>query len=106
MKRLLLLLFLAMMPAAAEWNLSVGILAGASAFDAASSIGRYELNPVLGRGPFGRRQIAIKGSLFAVNLALQREILRRNPSARRKLAITNFIVAGALGTVAATNLRK
>jgi hypothetical protein len=84
---------------------SVAALLAATAADAGTSWGRIELNPVLARdgARFGWQAMAIKSACTGASLLVQRFVLRRNPAARRKLAWTNFVMAGTLGAVAARN---
>src|SRR5258708_39772151 len=77
------------------WKWSVGILAAANAADAMTSIGRRELNPVLGTGQFGPRATGVKIGISAATIGAQYLILRRKPEAMRKAAYVNFGMAGA-----------
>jgi hypothetical protein len=82
---------------------SVVALTAASAADVASSWGKQELNPVLGRGTFGARQTGIKISISAGMLTAQWWAMLRHPELRHGFARSNFIAAGALGGVAVGN---
>ncbi len=86
------------------WRWSAAVLAAANAGDAISSMGRYELNPVLGRGTFGLRATGIKISIPAATLGVEYLILRRHPEAMRKAAWLNFGMAGVTAGIAAYNL--
>ena len=86
------------------WKWSVAALAAANAGDAMSSMGRYELNPVLGRGPFGWRATGIKISIPAATIGVEYLILRRHPEAIRKAASLNFGMAGVTTGVSVHNL--
>jgi len=106
----LLLLFTAMLSAENGergrkrlWKWSVAVLAAANTSDAISSFGRYELNPVLGMGPFGARATGMKIGISAATVGVQYLILRRHPEAARKAAIWNFGMAGLTGGIAARN---
>ena len=75
----------------------------ASATDIASSWGRRELNPVLGRGTFGVRQTGIKvGLLTSTMYTSDRLTFKRR---RRLLTVVNFAVAGVMTGVAVRNYR-
>ena len=63
------------------------------------------LNPLLGRGRFGARQVGIKIALTGGSLAAQRYATRHRPRARRLLAVLNLAQAAALGAVAGRNWR-
>ena len=82
---------------------SIAINLAAHGADAYSSYGRYEINPVLGRGTFGPRQVGIKLSGAAAVSAASWVLARRSPRACRWAARLNFIQAGAIGAVAARN---
>jgi hypothetical protein len=87
----------------ALYRWSVVAMTAASAADVASSWGKTELNPALGRGQFGFRQTGIKVSISAGVLTAQWWQLRKHPELRKGMAISNFAVAGGLGAVAAGN---
>lgn len=78
------------------------LVAGATA-DAASSYGKGEINPVLGRGQFGARQAAIKGALLSSALAAECIAAHHAPKAWKPLALINAASAVTLGIVAARN---
>lgn len=75
----------------------------AAGLDVLSSRGLYELNPVLGRGPFGGRQASISLGVTAAVLLIQGPIVRKWPHTRRALTITNWIVSGVRVGVAVRN---
>jgi hypothetical protein len=105
MKRLLLLLVLARTVYGDDdllWRASVATFAAANAADAISSWGGYELNPVLGRGPFGPRQTMVKAGIAAGVVVTEWRWMRRH---RRAAAIANFVASGILAGVAARNWR-
>ena len=76
------------------WKWSIGALTAANAADAMTSMGRHELNPGLGAGPFGARAAGVKIGISAVTIAAQYLILRRRPEAARRAAYVNFALAG------------
>ncbi len=71
-------------------------VATASLADVASSWGRQEANPLLGRGTFGARQFVEKEALTGVALSLQRPLLRRWPRLRREFVVLNWVTVGLL----------
>lgn len=87
-----------------EW--SVGAVAGSQALDIHSSMGRYELNPVLGRGHFGARQIGIKLAIVGGWQVAQWIIVRRWPETRRAATYVNYGTAMGTGAVAVGNYRR
>jgi hypothetical protein len=77
------------------WKISMAAMLGATAMDAASSMGKQESNPLLrsSDGTFGARGIAIKSSLAALCIAPQL-LLRSRHELRKPLTIANFIGTG------------
>jgi hypothetical protein len=105
MKRLLLLLTITGTLWGSDellWRASVATFAGANVADVASSWGGYELNPVLGRGPFGPRQTTIKASIATGVVVAEWRWMRRH---RKVAAIVNFTASGILTGVAIRNWR-
>jgi hypothetical protein len=84
--------------------MSLVSFAGAETFDALSSRGMIEQNPILGRGPFGARQIGIKVSMGGALVAAEMLIIRRFPQTRRAFTWTNFIASGGTSAVAWHNV--
>jgi hypothetical protein len=87
------------------WKVSMAAMAGASAFDAFSSMGKSENNPLLrsSNGTFGSKGIAIKAGLAGASLVPQ--IFLRNRSDLRKVfTVVNFADAGVFAGVAAHNM--
>lgn len=78
-------------------------VASSAVADVQSSWGRYELNPVLGRGQFGARQAAISAGITGGLLLLERPLVRHHPSLRKPLTVVNFVVSGIRFGVAAQN---
>jgi hypothetical protein len=85
------------------WHWSMAVLAAANAADVASSVGHYELNPVLGSGRFGMRSAGIKIGISAATLGVEYLIVRRHPEAMRKTAYVNIGLAGVTAGIAAGN---
>lgn len=87
------------------WWASVGAMIGASFFDAHSSWGRQELNPVLRgtNGEFGAKGIALKVGIASGVAIAQYFLLRKNPGAEKSMAIGNFGMAGVFGAIAVYN---
>ncbi len=77
-----------------QWRISVGALATANALDIYSSRGGYELNPILGRGQFGTRQVATKSIIIAAPVLLEWLVLRRYPDKAKWFTWSNYIGAG------------
>lgn len=87
------------------WAASVAFLAVAETADIASSRGSYELNPVLGRGPFGARQASIKAGIVGGVILAEWLILRRHPDSSRAFKWANYIAGGVTVGVAIRNWR-
>lgn len=88
------------------WAWSAAAFAASAVADAASSRGRYELNPVL-RGPdghFGAKGMAIKFSMTGAILAGQWLLLRKHPGQAQTATWANFGAAGLTGAAAGRNL--
>jgi hypothetical protein len=89
------------------WQISLAGVAAANALDVQSSWGKHELNSALAgpSGSFGARGTALKLSMQAGMVVVERRLLGHSPTARgyRAAAIANFIVASAIGGVAAHN---
>ncbi len=96
MKMLLLVVALCV-PVAAQklqpWHYSVAALAAATAVDIHSTVGGYELNPVLGRGPFGPRQATIKVSIVGGVVLAQYLIQRKWKKARKSASSWSLAIA-------------
>ena len=89
-----------------RWYRASLIAVGASqAADTASSYGGYELNPVLGTGRFGGRQVGIKVGVVGSGLAAQYIAVRKHPQHKRVATIVNFALAAATTGVAVRNWR-
>ena len=88
------------------YELSVGAVVGANIIDGHSSWNRYELNPVLGRGQFGARQIGIKLAIVGGWQVAQWLIVRRWPETRRAATIVNYGAAVGTGAVAWRNYQS
>jgi hypothetical protein len=85
------------------YKVSVMTLLAAQSADIASSWGKYERNPILGQGQFGKRQVALKGGMAAGGLALELLIIKRWPKSRRVFRWVNFAGAGVVGATAVHN---
>jgi hypothetical protein len=110
-----LLLFFSMIAAAQEpashhkltlalFRISQAALAAGNCADVASSLGRQETNPVLGRGQFGGRQIAIKAAIIGGIMLGQEIVAHKLPAARSAFAAANIGMTGYLGWQAKQNL--
>jgi hypothetical protein len=87
------------------WKYSVVALVGATSFDAASSWGKHELNPVLqSRGAtFGAQGTLIKAGIAGVTVGLQ-IALRHHPAMLKAASVLNFVQAGVYTGVGVHNL--
>lgn len=88
------------------WAISVVFVTGATALDALSSRGMVEQNPILGRGPFGARQEAIKAGMTLGPIVAEWLILRKHPAAERPIIWGNYVYGGIGVFSAAHNLRE
>lgn len=86
-----------------NWNISVAFFVGAQVMDTMSSRGAIETNPVLGRGQFGMRQMAIKGGIASGVILAERAILRKHPDTRRFWTWVNYGTGAAITAVAVRN---
>lgn len=107
--KLFAVLLLSMLTAYAQdhaqrnWNISVGFFVGANAMDTLSSRGAMESNPLLGRGQFGGRQMAIKSGITAGVILAERMILRKHPETRNFWTWANYGTGAAISAVAVRN---
>jgi hypothetical protein len=88
------------------WAFSVAFFIGTQAFDVASSRGQMEANPILGRGTFGGRQIAIKGLLGGGFLLGEWLYTRRHPESRKAFMWANYAAGAATVGVGLSNMDK
>lgn len=84
------------------YKASVAALVAGATVDTVTSIGGIEDNPILGRGRFGNRQIAIKSALTG-GLVITQYLVMRHRQDDSKAAIVNFAIAGGLTGVAISN---
>ncbi|MEZ5399409.1 MAG: hypothetical protein R2729_07045 [Bryobacteraceae bacterium] len=92
-------------PRSGFWRASIGAVLAASAFDAHSSMHRFEANPLL-RGTNGRFQMrgfAVKAAITSGAMGIQYLLLRKSSRGERAAAFVNFGMAGGLSVVAAKN---
>jgi len=89
------------------WQISLAGVAAANVLDVDSSWGKRELNGALAGadGSFGARGAALKLSMQAGMVVVERLLLGHRPTGRayRAAAIVNFVVASVIGGVAAHN---
>jgi hypothetical protein len=87
------------------WKVSIATMLAASAFDAASSMGKSEQNPLLrgSDGTFGARGVAIKFALVGASLTPQ-IIFRNRKDLRRLFTIINFGDTAMFTTIGVHNL--
>jgi hypothetical protein len=100
-----ILLMAAAQPAQSQYRASVLALGAANAADIASSWGKVELNPALGK-QFGARGAGVKLSILGGVVLVERLFLRKHPKAQRFVSVLNFGVAGATTAVALHNWRQ
>jgi hypothetical protein len=86
-----------------NWNISVAFFVGAQVMDTVSSRGAIETNPILGRGEFGMRQMAIKGGIASGVILAERIIMRKHPDTRRFWTWVNYGTGAAITAVAVRN---
>jgi hypothetical protein len=93
-------------PGRTLYRWSVALLAVSDAADVASSWRRPEANPVVaGFGStFGGGSAAIKLGLVGSSFLLEHLMLRHHPDLYRRVAWTNFVIAGAQGAVVRHNI--
>lgn len=87
------------------WIASMLAMAGATAFDAASSWGKSEGNGFLASadGSFGARGLSIKAAIAAAVIVPQL-LLRRHKELNRRFLTGNFVQAGIFTAVSIHNL--
>ncbi len=93
-------------PNESKWWISAAVLAAASAFDAGSSWGKPEMNPLLrsADGRFGGRGFAIKMSITGGIAVMQHLVLKRQPRTDKAFIVANSAMAGAFTAAAVRNL--
>lgn len=90
---------------ATVWKISIATMLAATAFDAASSWGKSEQNPLLrsSNGTFGAKGLAVKASLAGISLVPQL-IFRNNMGLRKIFTIINFGDTAMFTAIGAHNL--
>lgn len=90
------------------WKLSAFCTAAAFAADTHSSWGRMEMNPLLrsSNGQFGLQGMSVKALIAGGAIGAQYALLRKHPKAEKYGIVTNFILAGFVGTAAVSNYAK
>jgi hypothetical protein len=86
-----------------NWNISVAFFFGTHVMDTMSSRGAMEQNPVLGRGEFGGRQMAIKSGIAGGVILAEQLIMRKHPETRRFWTWANYGTGAAIAAVAVRN---
>jgi len=76
------------------WRATEAALVAGTAADAASSFGRRELDPVLGRGTYGARQAVLEFGITGAMLAAQELAVRHKPFFAKRLAFVNLFRTG------------
>jgi hypothetical protein len=87
------------------WKISIATMLAATAFDAYSSMGKTEQNPLLrsSDGTFGAKGIAVKTSLAGVSLVPQL-IFRNRKDLRKIFTVINFADTAMFTAIGAHNL--
>ena len=91
-----------------QWVISLVTLSAATALDSFTSVGKYELNPLIRNsgGTFSTgRGIAIKSAGVATMLTIQALVSRNHPTAYKTSTLLNLGSSAAFATAAAHNLR-
>lgn len=109
MMKLIILAFVFLLPVSGGWKkafkASLGALTAATVADTMSSYGKYELNPVLGRGTFGAKQTAIKFSITGGLVLVEYLVHRKTDKFDKAFTVINFAGTGVLAAVAVRNTR-
>lgn len=89
------------------FNGSQAVLIGSELVDAGSSWGSggVETNPILGRGPFGARQLGIKTGITLGLVVAERVAVRRHPWLRVPFTVANIVGSAVLVQAAVQNER-
>lgn len=103
MKIAFLALALTLGATAQSFKYSVGSFVAANTLDIHSSWGKYEANPVLGRGTFGARQASVKTGVVAGVLLAEWLVLRKHPERKRWLKWINYGATAGITSVAVHN---
>lgn len=107
MSKLLILFTLLTTPLFSKgWELSVGFVVGGSSLDSASSWGRQELNPILGRGRFGGSHLGRKCAITGLSLGAQGLLIKKYPQIKGPLTKMNVVWGSILTGVAIRNFRQ
>jgi hypothetical protein len=87
------------------WMISVAGLIGANAFDAASSWGKYESNPLLrsSGGQFGAKGLGLKAASIG-GLIVPQLLFHKRHGLERTFSVLNFSLAGMYSGLAIHNL--
>lgn len=88
------------------WAWSAIALGASNALDGASSWGAPETNPVLGRGTFGPKQVAVKSAIVGGVLVGEWLFKRHHKGAERTFTYMNWAGAGVTTGVAVRNWRE
>lgn len=85
------------------WRVTQAAMLASTTADVASSYGRRELDPVLGRGRYGIRQTSLEFGITGIVLAVQEIAVHRKPILAKRLAIVNLVRTGAYTGLAVHN---
>lgn len=78
-------------------------LIAANTADSISSMGGYEINPLLGRGEFGRRQLITKTAIVDSLVVVELAWTKKHSKSKRMLSVMNWVAAGLLAGAATHN---
>lgn len=85
------------------WLLSTALVVAAHVADSRTSVGRYETNPVLGRGSFGSRQLVIKSGIVGSSVVAEWLLVRKHRALARPFTYANFAATGVVARQAYKN---
>lgn len=109
MKRAILIAILAAAPHAQAaswrrfWRVTQAALVASTVADVASSYGKFELDPLLGRGRYGVRQASLEIGITGAMIAVQEITVHHKPLVAKHLAIVNLVRVGLFTGLAAHN---
>jgi hypothetical protein len=85
------------------WRVTQAAMLASTTADVASSYGKRELDPVLGRGRYGIRQASLEFGITGAVLAIQEISVHHKPFLAKRLAIVNLVRTGAYTGLAVHN---
>ena len=85
------------------WHITQAALLASTTADVASSYGKPELDPLLGRGRYGVRQASLEFGITGAMIAVQQIAVRHKPFLAKRMAIVNLVRVGFFTGLAAHN---